>query len=196
MKSTLERIIRSSDKRDKTVFWLFWLIFVFQIPFKIAEKYAGDVINLRFPLDWALILGPILLGIIGWKILKWERISSLKNGVVGVQGLILFVFFSFVIAMSSLMVLDLIFDLNRIPRSLGMIPFGLFIVSGFFLGGCWLGFRIRKMIALIIVWSLIVVGLLYRGGLGEPGFYGFILIPGLLGTYLGTRHLAHPEEAT
>lgn len=197
MKASLRKIIGFSDKQDRIVFWLFWVLFSLSGPVWIAENFfAAGVDDLRYPFHWAFLVGPIFVGIPVWKLLKCDRISAIRNVVLGVQGLILFASISFVCWLGSMGLFGLISDFDRRFSFLAIIPFVVFILPGLFFGGCWLGFKIRSMLTLIIIWSIIIVGLLFRANFGIFGLRIVVaLAPALIGAYLGGSHLTYMEEA-
>ena len=195
IRSALKKFVRFSVPDDKAVFWLFWIFFVLSIPFQLAERHGRDPTDLSTPLRWGIIIGPILLGIAVWKLLQWKRISPVKDFVIGLQGLMAFPFAAFVIWFLLLMVISLAFngDIEAFPSFFAIIMAVLLLVPGLILGGCWLGFKIRNPVALIILWCVIIAGFFIRHGL--PGLYvSVVLVPALVGTYIGRTRLARTKE--
>ena len=191
-----------ADSEDKHVFWLFWVLVGWPLAVYLGKRYLGKPDAVSDPFMLAIIAAPFLVGVPLWLFLKMDALSFARNLVVGVQGLVLLMFLSLMIPVLVYGGLFYHFD-RHVPDSLDWILFvalGLFLIPGFFLAGCWLGFKVDKPMLLIVFWGVVVLVLfgfgMIRWTLTAKCAWKLaaILIPLLIGTYAGSTRLSRKEE--
>jgi hypothetical protein len=191
------------DECDGTVFYGFWFFFVLGIPFDFAKKYDA-MADPRY-VGLALV-GCALAGIIIWRILKKERFSPIRNVVVALQGLIFFPSLFFILTMVPFLLLMLPSTLlgfssaERYMEALFSVGLTLGPLIGLFLGGCFVGLRIRRLVPF---WGVLAAGWFcflltkHMGGTNvlaeDPGISGGMgmvvaLAASIFGSHLGRRY--------
>ena len=159
----LRKFIPLSHKEDSTVFLMFWILFVLSFAFPFVKKmraWGFAAFDSHIFLLGFLVLSASV-GIAIWKLLQKDRLLSLRNVVIGLQGFILFLFVSIMIPVLIYGFFYLIFD-RQIPETfLSKVPivFAIFVVPGFFVAGCWLGFRIDKIFVLAAFGGIVLAAL-------------------------------------
>jgi hypothetical protein len=193
----LDRLLGRLDAGDKIIFWFFWVPFVVMlISGKIGRHFYPTP---HPPYSSGLLLGSIVVLVVAgrlvWKVLCIERFSTLKNIVVGMQGLVLLPFILIVPgALIEMGVKALLRLLNLHPdtaAAVSGIPSGLCLMIGLFLGGCFFGLRFRR---LIFIWGIAIAVLIYAITDTFPSILQGFFLAGMLGSfmlgcYLGNRYL-------
>lgn len=187
-----------THSKDKHVFWLFWIFVVWAKALSLVRTHLDDTRLGSGPYEAALVLVvPYLVGLAVWKVLQMGALSSVRNLVIGVQGLVLIAYASFIAPAFVSIAFYFIVGEQAAHDFVWIAPviFVLFIVPGFFLAGCWLGFKVDKPVLLGVLWSVAVAVVVWARWTrwGIP-WQVFILIPPVIGTYVGRIHLSRQEE--
>lgn len=184
----LDRVLNRLDGSGRGVFWWFWLFLVMTYTTDITDRY--DIEDPRHhAIFWGGIIFGILSGIIIWKILGKEKLSAVKSVVIALQGLAVIFILSFFLGLLPFVIL---LALDFEPPKAAAIPVSvLCYLTGLFLGGCYVGLKIKR---LILFWISFIAGLTCLVMIGGASVdfwamaYTMLLTPAFIGSYLGYRH--------
>jgi hypothetical protein len=186
MVSFLEKFIRRSRKEELGIFWLFWICLLILNP----VPTSGDRLpSIRY---FIILIGMIVGGFVVWRILQKEKLRVVKNTVIGIEGFLILLFGS---ALAAILLMGGFYTLfgENVPQLVGIISgiaLILIIIAPLsFLAGCLLGATVVKPYLLAIIWAIVLGLLLWRFGKGSVEVL-LLLIPSIVGTYIGTSRLS------
>lgn len=196
----MKKVVGLIYRYEGFIFWFFWLLCLW--------PYLGRGLNRYFEGSrgsyFLLFVLYIAVGIFIQTILNRKSFSSLKAAVLGLQGFVAFpTFFLLFGIIFVLLILNGIFHIEPNVYVLG-IALGSLFLTGSFLGGCWLGYRLQRMIVVWLVAGFILFLVFtssdgYLFGLAKSGLLGFIAFaPAIVGAYIGIKYLSEkppPVEA-